>query len=254
MNYSRAHSEPNSLSPEAFYLAHRTELRRFVQRRVYQLDPSMTVVDDICSQAWIGFLQRWARNRAANTPVAILLVIADRRLKDWIARRNAVEVCADGDLIAEREQTVLIQRAGRDPESNSAAAIDLDRALSELSPVQRKVLLLHYVAGLSVVEVARLLARSRSGIYQLINTAILTLRDSPRLAFYRIDVQDPVEAILRARAMLANHPHASQVIMRMVIHRLAVFHRFPGPRGRTYPTCRRRHIWTPRTNAWRTSE
>lgn len=63
--------------------------------------------------------------------------------------------------------------AAADPGSDS---LELAQALSRLNPLQREVIVLHFIVGMSLREVAAMLEKSDSAVYSLHSRALTRLR------------------------------------------------------------------------------
>ena len=114
------------------------------------------LADEAASAAWTI---AWRRLRDVRDPA---------RLRSWLVSVAANEARA---LVRRRGRTTLVEidvaealpGSSHDDPASRAAALDLANALGRLSPDDRALLALRYVAGLDSSELARATGRSASG-------------------------------------------------------------------------------------------
>lgn len=136
----------NEVLFNSLYTAYAEDIKRFVQSRV----TSPEVAEDITQEVFIT-LATHEVDTSQNVK-AWLLKVAKNKAIDYfrskIARENALpEVYEYGDV-------VLPDIADR-----IATLVDIQQALSKLSPLRRKVLLLHFVGDYRYAEIAEMSGR-----------------------------------------------------------------------------------------------
>ena len=111
---------------------------------------SRSVAEDLTTETFLGAAQLFAAGRAREVTEAWLITVARRRLIDhW--RREGARTRLGERLVVELE---------RRPRHVSEAAIPVDDALDDLPPQYRAALVLRYLEGFSVSEVADALGKS----------------------------------------------------------------------------------------------
>jgi RNA polymerase sigma-70 factor, ECF subfamily len=129
--------------------------------------------EDVTAQAFERALRRrrlYAARR--GTPRAWLFGIARNAALDELRRRGR-----HAELAGE-----LPDRAGEGTEELTALRIDLRRALAQLAPRERELVVLRFHAGLSHAEVARVLGISESNAQTLLHRTIQKLRSACHVA------------------------------------------------------------------------
>jgi RNA polymerase sigma-70 factor (ECF subfamily) len=123
---------------DAFYAAHASRLVRQLHAMTGDLTEAQDCVQEACARAW----QRWGQLHRYEAPEAWVRQVAWRLA---ISRFRRV-----------RSGLLAARRHGPPPDvpSLSPDRIALVAALSTLPPAQRRAIVLHHVAGLSVQEVA----------------------------------------------------------------------------------------------------
>lgn len=129
-----------------------------------------TSADDLASEVWIGVAQSLRRFSGDEGDFhAWIFTIARRRMLDLrrkVERRRAVSVPPD---------VLAALGATGDAEEEAVNRIEADRTISRLtalSPDQADVLLLRVVAGLTVSEVAEILAKRQGTVRVLQHRAL----------------------------------------------------------------------------------
>lgn len=143
--------EPDGERIARWVREHSRALRGYVLALVRREDAADDLVQETFRRAWTAR----ERYREQGQERAYLLRIADRLVFDR-SRRLGVEVCVDEATWPEIEPEAttplpLDELAAR--ETN----VELTLALEELSPVQKRVLLLRYFADLSFEQIAETL-------------------------------------------------------------------------------------------------
>jgi RNA polymerase sigma-70 factor, ECF subfamily len=146
---------------EAFYAA---SYRRVVGQ-VFALLGDLHEAEDVTQDAFAKASFHWARIAAYDQPEA------------WV-RRVAFNQAYNSTRRA-RRWLVALARHGPPPDVPAAAAdrLDLHHALRRLSPRHRQVLVLHYVAELSVEEVAAQLRLPAGTVKSRLNRARTALAE-----------------------------------------------------------------------------
>ena len=138
-------------------------------------DPELA--EELTQQAFVEAVRSRARFRGQSDAMTWVIGIARHKLVDHFRRierdrrRHAALVARD---IAQTDPAVLPSQTGPD---------EIDEALAALAPIQRAVLILHYIDRLPVREVARSIGKSEAATASLLARS----RDSFRLAFHEAD-------------------------------------------------------------------
>lgn len=112
--------------------------------------------------------------------VRILYRIAQRRIIDWYERAGRMLLCPSDDvLLAEAAARVDI-----DLVDGVAARVDIERALSQVTPQQRRVLVLTYLDGLDRRTAAAIMGISVDGVKKHLASAKARARQLDELAGY----------------------------------------------------------------------
>jgi len=123
-------------------------------RLAYVITGDRDLAQDATQAAWVA---AWLRLRSVRDPARIrswLLSIAANEARQVLRRRGRVAV-----VEIDPETTA----SARNEASTSIARLDLVRALAVLSPDDRTLLALRYVAGLDAAELGAATGRSASG-------------------------------------------------------------------------------------------
>jgi len=133
-------------------LRHHQQVRRFLLRRLrHRAQDAEDLAQDVC----LRFLQCY-RGQPLCSPLAYLCQMAIHALHDLNTRRNRERnaVVIDSDVV---DTLLELSTAAQDtnPMNALVAQDQLHRALRQLSPGHKAVLLAHKGEGLSYVEVAR---------------------------------------------------------------------------------------------------
>lgn len=146
------------------YAAHAAGVRRFLYRRVRDMD----VAEDLCNDVFVRVIEALPHYDERGLPIeAWIYRIAHDKAVDAIrrvVRRPAVS-------IQEHHATVIDHTTLEDD-------TQLQQALARLSADQRRVVLLRYCDEYTIAEIATLLNRSEGSIKQLRNRGMELLRQS----------------------------------------------------------------------------
>jgi RNA polymerase sigma-70 factor (ECF subfamily) len=105
---------------------------------------------DAVQDAFVQASRHWRRIRHYDEPAAWLRRVAVNRMTDQGRRQQR----RDGGMIRLVNQSQVEDHARVDETDRAAAVVDLRRALATLPEGQRMVVCLHYLADLSVAQVA----------------------------------------------------------------------------------------------------
>ena len=129
---------PNADDFDMFYAA---TSRRLVGQ-IFAMTGDLSEAEDAVQEAFIRAWRRWPRIRAYDDPEAWLRVVAHRiTVNSWRKARNRLTA----------------HRVGRHPElpGLSPDLVALVSALRKIPEPQRRAIVLHHLAGLSIDEIAR---------------------------------------------------------------------------------------------------
>jgi len=118
----------------------------------------VVVAEDLCQETFLAAVRELRRGGRVESPSAWIFGIARHKLLDHYRRCRRTE----SRFSTETDVDVTVDPA--DPEASDRAV----EALKELPPAQRAVLVLHYMDGFSVAEVASTLERSVDAVESLL--------------------------------------------------------------------------------------
>jgi RNA polymerase sigma-70 factor (ECF subfamily) len=119
------------------------------------------LAEELTQQTFVEALRAYGRFDARADPVTWLIGIARHRLVDHYRRGER-----------ERRRAAALADAGTPPPIEPMAMPDeVDAALAQLPALQRAVLVLHYMDGLSVREIARSISKSEAATTSLMARA-----------------------------------------------------------------------------------
>jgi RNA polymerase sigma-70 factor (ECF subfamily) len=158
-----------SVTAARLYEDHLDTVYRYVAWRVRRRQDAEDVTAEVFAAAFAGL----GKYRGQATPQAWLLGIARRKVIDAIRRQTRRRETLEAEMGSD-----LPPQAGSDSERDPAAALDQDEAARQirqlvdgLNPDQREALLLQYVEGLSIAEIAVVMGRSAGAINSLLQRA-----------------------------------------------------------------------------------
>jgi RNA polymerase sigma-70 factor (ECF subfamily) len=121
---------------------------------------------DLTQDSWVIVVDRLARGETDKATVGFLLSVARSRYLDAWRRQRRLQ-----------RKLRLVWAAARDAEAPEVSAARVLEHLSVCSDEHRVVLMLAYVDGIPVAEIAELLGSSVSSTYSLLARARNELRD-----------------------------------------------------------------------------
>ncbi len=150
----------------AAYQQYAPELRRYIAAHVRDAD----LVEDLLSEVFLGAVRQLPDYEDRGHLRAWLYRIAHSRSVDALRRQ------------ARRPQELLEEASAREdgPERMIGvwdARSDVRRALPHLTPKQRRVIDLRFLAGLTIAEVAQLLGTNKGVVKALQHRALAVLRE-----------------------------------------------------------------------------
>ena len=148
---------------------HARAVRGFLLGMVRKEDVADDLLQDVFRRAW----QARERYREQGQARAFLMRIADRLVCDR-ARRLGVEINVDFDAWQQLEPAVDDDPTApllRDETGQALAA-----ALDQITPIQRRVLLLRFYGGMEFAEVAKTLGAPLNTVLSHCRRGLLTLR------------------------------------------------------------------------------
>jgi RNA polymerase sigma-70 factor (ECF subfamily) len=121
------------------------------------------VAEELTQQAFVEAVRSRRRFRGQSDPTTWVIGIARHRLLDQL-RRNERDARRLGALAAQELDRANVPV----PSSPAEGPDDIDDALAVLPPLQRAVLILHYMDRLSVRDVARAIKKSETATASLL--------------------------------------------------------------------------------------
>ena len=138
-----------------------------MRRVAYVITGDIALAQDAVQSAWVKAWGKFRTVRDPNRPRAWLLSIAVNEARQIVRGRRRVAV---------REIDPRAAAASSTDPAVGVARLDLVRALARLSPDDRALLALRYVAGVDAVELGALTGRSASGIRARLSRLTARLR------------------------------------------------------------------------------
>ena len=162
---------------EQLFNDHYERLVRYVAVRVRNSEEAQ----DISANVFLRALKNIDSYRYTGKPVvAWLYGIAQNLMREQF-RKLKQETGFDA-AEALLSMAALGALNGANGSSSHVERLDLERAISQLTPLQQEVLTLRYIAGFRGREVASMLGKSERAIYYLEARGLVRLRDSLGLA------------------------------------------------------------------------
>jgi RNA polymerase sigma-70 factor (ECF subfamily) len=170
-------------NPEAMGMLYEQHHQSIFRYLVYRLNDSHSA-EDLTSEVFLKMVQFMASYRATNATFRAWLFQIARNLSiDYLRRNRAHPVRAiDDEMEAPR------QEHPEDCAERVFTSQVLQEALAQLSDDQRDVILMRFVEGMPLSEVANTLHRSEDAVKGLQRRALLGLRD--RLDQHEPEVED----------------------------------------------------------------
>lgn len=137
-------------------------------RAVLACGMSASEAEDALAEAYARAFSRWATVRTSASPAAWVVRTAINANISWWRRRRRehLEASAGADLAAAKA---------------SDTSADLIRALADLPPRQREVVVLRYLLDLDTTQTALALGLAPGTVTSHLHRALHTLRDHPAL-------------------------------------------------------------------------
>ena len=136
-------------------------------RRARLLTPDFHLAQDLLQDTLTQLFVKWDQMDLAGNPEAYARTTMFHLFVSRCRRRSSQELASD--------ELPELLGAGAD----SAARIDLARALTDLKPPERAVIVARYVDDLPVSEVAALVGRSEAWVRQTASRTLARMRTSP---------------------------------------------------------------------------
>ncbi|MDX2298693.1 MAG: RNA polymerase sigma factor [Xanthomonadaceae bacterium] len=166
----RAYGDGDAAAFETLYGRHRGGLFRFLLRQVRD----QATAEELFQDVWHNVINARGRYQAQARFSTWLYTVAHNRLNDhWRARRHRPDPPADAD---ERVQAVQDPQTPERELSAFEQRRRLQRALEDLPPEQREVLLLRLEQELSLEEIASITGSGRETVKSRLRYAMDKLR------------------------------------------------------------------------------
>jgi len=183
----------DEITAAALHERYLEDIYRYVLRHVSGIEAAEDITAEVFAAAAAGL----SRFRGQSLPYVWLLSIARRKIIDFRRRRTArpemlASELADAAVEAEALWEALTAVEGPEAIVMRAEARRVARELlAQLNADQREAVLLQYVEGLSVAEIAAVMGRSPGAITSLLHRARATLYRRGRAYFLDDDEEGP---------------------------------------------------------------
>lgn len=134
-----------------------------IRRSLVVLVGDVDRAEELAQEAFARALARWSSVSAMDRPVAWVYVVAVNKARRDL-RRNAYRLAPEPPLVVD------------DLAGAVSTSVALSAALATLAPRQRAVVVLRYLAGLSISEVAQALHCAEGTVKSTLHTALGRLR------------------------------------------------------------------------------
>lgn len=121
-----------------------------IRRTVVSILRNQESAEDVTQEAFLKLLQHWRKVKSLEQPDA------------WV-RRVAIRLAVRH---ARREASRRSVETDTSPSPTPEPDVDLDRAIADLSPMQRAAVVMYYLDDQPVAEIARVLVVSESTVKQ----------------------------------------------------------------------------------------
>ena len=159
----------NSDAIGELYECHRLSIYRYFYYRTGDTQQA----DDLTSEVFLRMIRALPGYRHQDTAfLAWLFRIAQNLLNDHYRRMNV-----RNQVTLEEDMMENITSSRTRPVEHSLNSVTLQQALNVLSVDQRDVIVLRFVAGMPIAEVAQTLQKSEDAVKALQRRALITLRD-----------------------------------------------------------------------------
>jgi RNA polymerase sigma-70 factor, ECF subfamily len=156
--------DAGEMSPQLLVRLYADDVWRYVSSKLRRREDA----EDATMETFAHAIQNFDRAKKADSPKLWLLAIARNKVHDTLRKRYR------------RAESPLEERSEAPFEADNPHRDELQQALSELPDQQREVLLLMYVNGLSIREIARAIRRSDAATNSLLQRARQSLRERMR--------------------------------------------------------------------------
>jgi RNA polymerase sigma-70 factor (ECF subfamily) len=156
--------EPWFADPEQFQVFYAAALPRVYGYFLHRCGAEITLAEDLTQETFLAAVAELRRGRAVVAPLSWVLGIARHKLLDHFRQQRRIgwAVVSWEGVEADAEDALML------PEDDEARRSHVIAALAHVPLMQREALILHYLDGLPVVEVASLLQRSVSATESLL--------------------------------------------------------------------------------------
>jgi RNA polymerase sigma-70 factor, ECF subfamily len=151
-----------------------TDVYRYVYRRL----PHVQEAEDVTAEVFAAAFQALPKFRGSSSPYAWLLGIARRKIADALRRRSRRKETLVTDFVADDTGSNPFFNVASPEEEGPQATMErteahatMRRIVGGLKEEQREALLLQYVEGLAVAEIATVMQRSPQAINSLLQRA-----------------------------------------------------------------------------------
>ncbi|MFT4040659.1 MAG: RNA polymerase sigma factor [Thermomicrobiales bacterium] len=158
--------------PARFRLFYAHALPRIYGYFLSRCGGDASLAEDLTQETFIAAVQQIRRGAVIGAAVPWLFGIARHKLLDHLRRQRH----ADWSIVSWEQEGDVVDAFLSLPESDLAAREVLLAALAAVPLMQREALILHYMDGLPVAEIAGLLSRSVGATESLLSRGRATFR------------------------------------------------------------------------------
>jgi RNA polymerase sigma-70 factor (ECF subfamily) len=180
------------ITAAGLYERHLEEVYHYVLRRV----PGVEEAEDVTAEVFAAAAAGLPRFRGHCSPYAWLISIARRKIIDRQRRRTARPETLASELADAEVEAQALWEALEVVEGPEAVLLRAESRrivrdlLAQLNAYQREAVLLQYVEGLSVAEIAVVMARSPGAVTSLLHRARAALHRQGRAYFLGEEEQE----------------------------------------------------------------
>lgn len=158
---------------EDIYSKTKDRIRNFVSRRISSKEDSVDISEEVFYKFWVTI----QKNTEIKNPRALLFTIAHNKVIDWYKKKKTESLdkkIEDGN----KNETPfdVVDKSATQKIIKSAETDNTINALVKLPKSYARIIRMHFVKGLPIKEVARILGKTDNSTSVNINRALTKLR------------------------------------------------------------------------------